>query len=44
MIIDNELTFDRHIRNMCKKAAQKLGVLNRIYSFLDLEEEKLDVH
>ena len=29
---------------MCKKAAQKLGVLSRIYSFLDLEEEKLDVH
>ena len=29
---------------MCKKVAQKLGVLNRIYSFLDLEVEKLDVH
>ena len=30
VIIDNELKFDSHIRSMCKKAAQKLGVLNRI--------------
>ena len=34
------------MRNMCKKAAQKLGVLNRISSFLDPEKKKLvfDVH
>ena len=46
MIIDNELKFGTHMRNMCKKATQKLGVLNRISSFLDLEKEKLlfDVH
>ena len=41
VIIDNKLKFDPHIRNMCKKAAQKLGVLNRISSLLDPEKEKL---
>ena len=27
--------------NMCIKAVQKLGVVNRIFSFLDPEKEKL---
>ena len=40
VIIDNELKFDRRIRSMCKKAAQKLGVLNRISSLLDTEKKK----
>ena len=46
MTIDNELKFETHLRNMCKKSVQKLGVLNRISSFLDLEKKKLvfDVH
>ena len=34
VIIDKELKFDPHIRGVCKKAAQKLGVLNRISSLL----------
>ena len=38
-IID-ELKFDPHI-SMCKKAAQKLGVLNRISSSLDPERKRL---
>ena len=46
VIIGNELKFEIPMRNMCKKAAQKLGVLNRISSFLDPEKKKLvfDVH
>ena len=42
VIIDNELKFDPHIRSrsICKKAAQKLGVLRRISSFLDTEKKK----
>ena len=28
VIIDNEPKFDPHIRSMCKKAGQKLAVLN----------------
>ena len=39
-IIDDELKFDPHIRGMCKKAAQKLGVLNRISSLLNPEKKK----
>ena len=41
VIIDNELKFDPYIRSMCKKAVQKLGVLNRISSSLDPEKERL---
>ena len=41
VIIDNELKFDPHISSMCKKAAQKLGVLNRISSLLDPEKRDL---
>ena len=40
-IIDHELKFDPHIRNMCTKAAQKLGALNRISSLLDPEKKNL---
>ena len=41
VIIDNELKFDPHIRSMCKKAALKLGLLNRISSLLDPEKKRL---
>ena len=41
VIIDTELKFDPHIRSMCKKAAKKLGVLNRISSLLETEKKKL---
>ena len=30
LITDNELKFNPHIKSMCNKVAQKLGVLNRI--------------
>ena len=39
VIIDNELKFNPYIRSMCKKPAQKLGVLNRISSLLDPEKK-----
>ena len=41
VIIDNELKFDPHTRSICKRAAQKLGVLNRISALLDPEKKKL---
>ena len=41
MTIDNGLRFETHMRNMCTKADQKLGVLNRISSFLDPEKKNL---
>ena len=40
VIIDNELKFDPHVRSIYKKAVQKLVVLNRICSLLDLEKKK----
>ena len=40
VIIENELKFDPDIRSMCKKAGQKLEVLNRISSFLNPEKKK----
>ena len=40
-IIDNELKFDPHIRSICKKAAQKLGVLNRMPSLLGPKKKYL---
>ena len=41
VIIDNELKFDPHSRSMCKKAAQKLGLLNRRSPLLDPEKKRL---
>ena len=40
VIIANELKFDPHIRSICEKAAQKLGVLNIISSLLDPEKKR----
>ena len=41
VIIDNEPKFDPHIRSMCKKAGQKLAVLNWISLLLDPEKKRL---
>ena len=41
LILDNDLKFGPHSRSMCKKAGQKLGVLNRISSLLYPENKKL---
>ena len=45
-IIHYELKFEPHIRNTCKKTAQKLGVLNKLNSFLNFEKKNhvFDVH
>ena len=39
-MIDNERKFNAHIRNVCKTAAKKSGVITRISPLLDLEKEK----
>ena len=39
--LDNQLNFDPHIANLCKKAATQLNVLKRLKSFIGLEERKL---
>ena len=39
--IDNNLTFDSHIKNICRKAGQKLGALLRITDYLNSSQKKL---
>ena len=41
VMIDNERKFNPHIRNICKTAAKKPGVITRISPLLDLEKKKL---
>ena len=41
LTIDNKLSFENHIRKICKKGAQKLGALNRISSYLGAEKKRL---
>ena len=40
--IDNKLTFDSRIKNICRKAGQKLGALLRITNYLNSSQEKLN--
>ena len=39
--IDRKLTFNKHIKNLCKKAGQKLSALLRISPYLDENKKKL---
>ena len=40
--IDNKLTFDSHIKNICRKACQKLGALLRITNYLNSRQKMLN--
>ena len=39
--IDKKLTLDSHIKNICRKAGQKLGALLRITNYLNSSQKKL---
>ena len=39
--VDNKLTFDEHISGLCKKAANKLGTLARVASYMSHPKKKL---
>ena len=39
--IDNKLSFDPHVTNLCKKVSQKLSALSRISSYMTIEKRKL---
>ena len=41
MTIDNKLTFDSHVTNLCNKANRKLRALARITPYMTLEKKKL---
>ena len=34
VLLDNELKFDKHVENLCKKASQKLHALARISKYV----------
>ena len=40
VLIDNKLSFDQHVSNLCIKANQKLHALSRISSFMNIEKRK----
>ena len=39
--IDNKLTFDSHIKSMCRKAGQKLSALSGISPYLETGKKEL---
>ena len=41
IIIDRKLTFNKHIKNLCKKVGQKLYALLKISPYLDENKKKL---
>ena len=38
---DNKLTFDSHVKSMCRKAGQKLSALARISPYLETDKKEL---
>ena len=41
ILVDNQLKFDRHINNLCKKASNKLHALIRISHFMSKDKLRL---
>ena len=39
--IDCKLSFDDHIKNMCKKAGAKLNALTRVTQYMNTEKKRL---
>ena len=39
--IDNKLTFDSHIKSMCRKAGQKLSALSTTSPYLETDKKEL---
>ena len=39
--IDNKITFDSHIKSICRKAGQKLSALSRISPYLETDKKEL---
>ena len=41
VIIDNKLSFDSHIKRLCKQAGQRFSALSRISAFTDLNKSQI---
>ena len=44
VMIDNRLTFYNHLKNLCKKIANKLNAMARIASYLNHNQIRLTSH
>ena len=44
VFFDSRLAFQSHLENIFKKASQKLNVISRITSYMDLNKERLAVN
>ena len=44
ILIDNKLTFDPHMEQLCKKDTQKLHALKRIAQYMSIKEKKLTMN
>ena len=40
IVIDNKLTFETQVENLCQKAGQKLQALARIANYMDLSKKR----
>ena len=40
LVLDDQLTFDEHVNQLCKKLAQRIGVLKQIRSCLPIRQGK----
>ena len=41
---DNELTFEKHITGICRKASRKISALARIAPYMDLSKRPMDIN
>ena len=41
VLLDNQLSFKKHINNLCSKAIQKLNALSRISSYMSLDKRRI---
>ena len=39
--IDNTLSFDKHVSNLCKKASKQLNAIGRIQTYMGFKEEEV---
>ena len=40
ILIDRDLSFDKHIKSLCRKAGQKLNALTRIINYLIYDQKR----
>ena len=41
ILIDSDLSYDKHIKSLCRKAGQKLNALARIINYVTYDQKRL---